>query len=144
MAIVRWRPEIGCHPMRGKIGDRKNGIQYSEAFKMEVVRDLEGGDLSFEETRRKYGIKGCGTIQRWLRKYGNGSRGKVVRVQKPEEINEVKELKKRIRQLEKALADSNIDAALERAYTSIALKRIGVTDVAEFKKKAAGKLATRR
>src|SRR5687768_9095777 len=129
--------------MRTKIGDRKAGIRYSEAVKMAVVRDLEDHDLSFNETHRKYGIKGCATVQRWVRKYGNGSRGKVIRVQNPEEINELKQLKLRVRQLERALADSNIDAALERAYTRIALKRVGITDIEEFKKKAAVQLHTK-
>ena len=66
------------------------GIRYSEAFKMEVVRELEENDLPFGQMQRKYGIKGCGTVQSWARKYGNGSRGKVIRVEKPEEINELR------------------------------------------------------
>ena len=114
------------------------GIRYSEAFKMEVVRELESNDLPFATVQRKYGIGGSWTVQKWVRKYGNGSRGKVIRVQKPEEIDELKQLKTRVRQLETALADANIDAALERAYTRIACQRAGITDVAEFKKKAAG------
>src|SRR5215216_3119365 len=96
-----------------------SGIRYSEAFKMQVVRELEENDLPFSEVRRKYGIRGCGTVQKWTRQYGNGSRGKVIRVQKPKEIDEVKEIKKRMRLLEAALADANIEAALERAYTHI-------------------------
>jgi transposase len=105
---------------------------------MEAVRELESGDLPYAEIRRKYGIKGSTTVAKWVRKYGNGSRGKVIRVERPEEINELKRLKGRVRQLESALADANIDAALERAYTRLACQRAGITDVAEFKKKAAG------
>ena len=103
---------------------------------MEAVRELECGDLPYEEIRRKYGIKGSMTVVAWVRKYGNGSRGKVIRVERPEEINELKRLKERVRQLESALADANIDAALERAYTRLACQRAGITDVAEFKKKS--------
>jgi transposase-like protein len=83
----------------------------------------------------KYGIKGRMTVANWVRKYGNGSRGKVIRVEKPGEINELKRLTERVRLLESALADATIDAALERAYTRLALERAGITDVAEFKKK---------
>lgn len=118
---------------------QNSGIRYSEAFKMAVVRELEEDDLPCEHVRRKYGIKGCFTVQAWVRKYGNGSRGKVIRVEKPEEINELKRLKQRVRQLESALADANIDRALERAFTELACERAGI-DVEEFKKKAAGKL----
>ena len=102
---------------------------------MEAVRELERGDLAYVAIRRKYGIKGSTTVAMWVRKYGNGSRGKVIRVERPEEINELKRLKGRVRQLESALADANIDAALERAYTRLACQRAGITDVAEFKKK---------
>ena len=119
------------------------GIRYSEAFKMAVVREVEQQDLPFEQARRKYGIRGCDTVQAWVRKYGNGSRGIRIRVEKPQEINELKRLKERVRQLEGLLADANIDIALERAYTELACERAGVA-VEEFKKKAAGQLRTGR
>ena len=122
--------------MTGKTSKIKDPVRYSEAFKMEVVRELEAGGESFDRVRRKYGIRGSGTVQLWLARYGNGTRGKVIRVQKPEEIDEMKRLKDRIRQLEMVLADSNVDLALERAYTRIACRRAGIKDVDEFKKKA--------
>ena len=121
---------------------QNHGIRYSEAFKMAAVRELEEQDLPFEEIRRKYEIKGTATVQKWVRKYGNGSRGKIIRVEKPEEINELKRLKERVRRLESALADANIDLALERAYTELACERAGL-EVEEFKKKAAGQLRTK-
>jgi len=113
-------------------------VRYSEAFKVAVVRELEQEGLSFEEARRKYGIRGVGTVQRWVRQYGNGSRGKVVRVERPEEINELKQLRDRVRRLEGALADANLDLALERQYTRLACERAGIKDVGEFKKKPMG------
>ncbi|HVX57879.1 MAG TPA: transposase [Candidatus Saccharimonadales bacterium] len=122
--------------MTKRLGQNCN-IRYSEAFKMAVVREVEEEDLPFEQVRRKYGIKGCETVQQWVRRYGNGTRGKIIRVQKPEEINETKQLKERVRRLERALADANIDLALERAYTKLACQRAGL-DVGEFKKKAIG------
>lgn len=115
-----------------------SGIRYSEAFKMAVVRELEQEDLPCEHVRRKYGILGCGTVQAWVRKYGNGSRGRRIRVEKPEEINEKDELKRRVRALERALADANIELVLERQFTRLACQRAGIEDVLEFKKKAGG------
>ena len=105
---------------------------------MAVVRELEENDLPWLHVCKKYGIKGCGTVQAWTRRYGNGTRGKVVRVEKPEEISELARLKKRVRLLEGALADSNLDLALERAYVRLACERAGIQDVDEFKKKADG------
>src|SRR4051812_5730090 len=113
------------------------GIRYSEAFKMAVVRELEDQDLPCEHVRRKYGIKGCFTVQAWGGKYGNGSRGKRKRGEKTEEINELKRLRARVRQLESALADANIDAALDRSFLELACERAGL-EVEEFKKKRLG------
>jgi transposase-like protein len=104
-----------------------------------LVAELERGELSFEEVRRKYGVRGNGTVNGWVRKYGNGSRGKMIRVETPEEIDENKKLKERVKRLERLLADANIDLSLERAYTRIACERAGIKDVEAFKKKAAGK-----
>ena len=108
------------------------------------MREVERGEINFEQCRRKYGVRGTYTLQRWVGKYGNGSKGKVIRVERPEEINEKEALKRRVRALERALADSNIDLALERQYTQLACERAGIKDVAEFKKKAAGKLHIKR
>jgi hypothetical protein len=106
---------------------------------MAVVRELEEQDLPFEQVRRKYGILGCFTVQAWVRKYGIGSRGKRIRVEKPEEINEKDQLKRRARALERALADANIELALEKQFTRLACERAGIQDVEEFKNKADGK-----
>jgi len=115
-------------------------VRYREVFKMQIVRELEGGQISLEEIRRKYGIGGCHAIRRWVGRYGNGRVGKVIRVETPQEINEREALKRRVRALERALADANIDLALERAYTELACERAGV-DVEEFKKKRLGSCA---
>lgn len=128
----------------GKRVGEKVGIRYSEAFKMTVVREVEEGDLPFERVRGKYGILGSATVPRWVRKYGNGSRGKRIRVEKPEEIDELKRLRQRVRLLERSLADSNIELSLERQYTRLACERAGIKDVAGFKKKVDGKQPTGR
>jgi len=119
-------------------GGIRDAIRYSEAFKMEVVRELEAGEVAFATVSSKYGIGGSGTVQRWLAKYGNGTRGKVIRVERPEEIDEKKQLKERVRRLERVLADANVELALERAYVRIACQRAGIEDVAAFKKKVDG------
>jgi transposase len=116
----------------------KPTIRYSEAFKLAIVSELERDGLSVRAIQRKYGVRGCGTVENWLLKYGNGSRGKVIRVERPEEIDERKQLKERVRRLETALASAHLDLSLEEAYTRLACQRAGITDVAAFKKKAAG------
>lgn len=130
--------------MTSKRGAIKPAVRYSEAFKRQVVRELESAELTFVEAQRKYGIRGNGLVQQWTRKYGNGTRGRIIRVETPEEIDQLKRMKDRIRQLESALAEANIDLALERAYTRMACERAGIKDVEEFKKKADGNRRTKR
>lgn len=118
--------------------ENRAAIRYSESFKLSVVRELEAEGLAFKAVTRKYGIKGNATVARWVRQYGNGTRGKIIRVEKPNEIAQMKQLKGRIRLLESALGTAHVELALERAYTGLACERAGIMDVAEFKKKVAG------
>lgn len=109
---------------------------------MEVVREMEAEGLSCNRARQKYGIGGRNTVEKWARKYGKGLIGKVIRVETPQEVNELKKLKERVKRLETLLADTNLELALERQYTRLACERAGIEDVEEFKKKAAGKRPT--
>jgi transposase-like protein len=109
---------------------------------MSVVQELEAGGLAFNAVALKYGIKGASTVQKWVRKYGHGTRGKVIRVEKPEEINQTAKLKERVRVLERTVGSLHVELALERAYTEIACERAGSGDVTAFKKKAAGSAGT--
>ena len=44
---------------------------YTLAFKLGVVAEVENGELSIKGSLRKYGIQSHGTVLNWLRKYGN-------------------------------------------------------------------------
>jgi transposase-like protein len=96
--------------MRKQVDMRKT-VRYSEAFKLQVLRELEEGRFATRSAAaRAYGIQGCGTIEYWAQKYGKGHlMGKVIRVETAKEINEVKELRKRVRDLETALADAHLE-----------------------------------
>lgn len=111
---------------------------------MSLVRELEASGLAFCALARKYGIRGTATVQRWVRKYGNGTRGKVIHVAKPEEINQQQQLKARVRVLEQTVGSLHVELALEREFTNIACERAGIGDVAAFKKKADGRPGTKR
>lgn len=83
--------------------------RYSSIFKMHVIAEVESGKLTIDAARRKYGISGAGTIQNWLRRYGKGHLlPKVVRVQHPEERDQVKLLQVQLREMESALAQSQV------------------------------------
>ena len=43
---------------------------YSMSFKLQVVREIESGELSMTAATRKYGIQARSSVRNWLRKYG--------------------------------------------------------------------------
>jgi len=106
-------------------------------FKHEVIRQLESGRFgSVSEAREHFGIPGQCTIQTWLKKYGrNHLCAKVVRVEKPDEKNQIRELKKQIRQLKEALGQTQAEKVIGDAFLEIACEELG-KDVEQFKKKA--------
>ena len=120
-------------------------LHYSEAFKRQVVQELEDGKFAtLSEASRAYGIRGGSTVSQWIRKYGNDNLlPKKVRVETLKERDELKEARKRIRQLEAALADAHIDNSLGDSYLKIACERLGI-DVSDFKKKNVTKLSALR
>ncbi len=120
--------------------DTKATIRYSEAFKLQVLRELETGKFrNVSEVQRAYGIRGSETIPNWIRRYGKSSlQRKVVRVQTPNERDELKRLMNENRRLKEALADSQLDKMLGEAYLEIACRVAGIEDVEAFKKKHAG------
>ena len=109
--------------------------RYSEAFKRQVVEELESGKFKTAfEAERSYGI-GNGSVRNWMRKYGRDNLfPKLVRIETMKEKDRKKEDRKRIRDLEAALADAHIDNCLEHAFLEIACERMGIT-AEEFKKK---------
>ena len=113
-------------------------IRYSEAFKLEVVSQIESGRYSGAHGASKaYGIKGAETVRAWLRRYGDPQKlPKQIKIMSMKEVDENAQLKKRIKELEKALADSYMKGLLSESYLEVACEDMGV-DVDEFKKKHA-------
>lgn len=109
----------------------KTCLRYSESFKLHVVSEIECGQVTIGGARRRYGITGGDTIQKWLRHYGkNHLLGKVVRVEKPEEKDRIKELEAKVRELESVLAQSQVKLFAYESLVDVAEKHYG----ADFKK----------
>lgn len=113
-------------------------IQYSEAFKRQVVEQIWRGKYrSVAHAQRAYGIRGATTIAKWVKKYGPEEiQLRRIRIETMKETDELKAARKRIRELEAALADAHMDNCLEHAFLEIACERMD-TPVEEFKKKHA-------
>ena len=82
-------------------------IRYSISFRQKVVREIEEQGITIESAKRRYGIKGSETIQKWIRKFGKYHLlGKIVRIETMEEKDQIKKMQEEIRRLKIALADS--------------------------------------
>ena len=112
-------------------------IRYSVSFKQQVIEQLESGRFgSINEAKEHFGIRGDYTVQRWLQRYGrNHLCAKVVRVEKPDEKNRIRELKKQVRQLKEALGQTQAEKIIGEEFLKIACEQLG-QDVEKFKKKA--------
>lgn len=123
----------------------KNGTQYSEAFKQQVVDAIAKGKYtSCRQAQKACGIQGSETIRRWVIKYGRDDLlPKKIRIETLKEVDMLKSSRKRIKDLEAALADAHIDNCLEHAFLQIACERMG-EEISDFKKKNALTLSTVR
>lgn len=114
--------------------EQKIIYKYSLAFKQKVVKEIEEGKInSIEEARRLYGIGGGDTISKWIKALGkNHLLAKVVRIEMQDEKDRIKELEKRNRQLEKALADEKLSNMCLESLVEIAQEKYGI----DLKKKS--------
>lgn len=100
--------------------------RYSLAFKHQVVREYEAG-AGFLELRDKYGIGGGSTIRNWVAQYGRkGTRHRMIIMQSPQEQDQVKELKQRISQLEKVVAQLTLDKLMLETTLTVIEEEMGV------------------
>ena len=118
-------------------------IRYSKAFKMQCVRDVESGKSCASMVQRNYKIKGTATVMRWVRQFGSGRYGKIIRLEKAHEVNEAGRVRSELRRLKEALADAYMELALERAFLAVACEELD-QGLEDFKKKHAGGRPTRR
>ena len=118
-------------------------IRYSKAFKLQAVREVETGESCARAVERKYRITGRGTVIRWVRQLGSGKYGKIIRVEKADEINEAARVRRQLQVAKEALADAHMELALEKAFLTVACEQLDQT-VEGFKKKHGGRPRTRR
>ena len=109
--------------------------RYSSCFKRQVVADLESGRFgTIMAAQQHYGIGGMDTIQGWLRKYGkNHLLPKVVIVQKPDEKDQIRQLKRQVAELQRVLGQTQTESVLNAEFLKIACEDLGC-DMEAFKK----------
>jgi transposase-like protein len=106
---------------------------YSLAFKLQVVQQVERGELNYEQAQRKYGIQGSSTVSVWMKKYASfeWKQLPIVSNKKTPE-QRIKELEEQLaREKEKVLvlnnvidvADQMLEANIRKKYLPELLKK---------------------
>jgi transposase len=113
----------------------KRIIRYSISFKQKVVKEIEEEGLSVSDARRRYGITGGQTIQKWLKELGRTHLlNTVIRVEMKDEKDRLRELEKENQKLKIALAE----AYLNRDCAEEVIKQAGKIYGEDLKKKFGG------
>ncbi len=91
---------------------------YSLSFKLQVVSEVESGELSIKGALRKYGIQSHSTVLNWIRKYGTFDREyQVQRLMHKTPEQKIMELEQRVKLLErqKASLEKQVEIAEEKS-----------------------------
>ena len=112
---------------------------YTLAFKLAVVEQIERGELTPGQAKDRYGIQGSSTVLYWLRRHGGAqwrkasSKGK--KVQTMSEPSKPVPPEQRIKELELQLKESQQKAAFFEAVVGVLKRDYGV----QLGKKPVGK-----
>lgn len=113
------------------IGIKRTQRDYTLAFKLSVVEQVEHGDLTYKEAQKRYGIQGRSTVLTWLRKHGHLdwstlSSSDLMRTQMPKKPALPQTPEQRIKALEAELKDANLKAQLFEAMLDVIKTEYGV------------------
>lgn len=114
---------------RISVKQKKTQKDYSLPFKLQVVYEVEKGELTYKEAQKKYGIQGRSTVLVWLRKHGSldwqtdiPMKGKLT----PQK--QIRELEKKLKRLEmqNEILNKAIEIANEKLGTDIRKKYLAL------------------
>lgn len=107
--------------MKEKISNeyiKRSQKDYPMSFKLQVVQEVERGEISSSAAARKYGIQGSHTVVCWLRKYGNFDWENQTPSNMPKsQQQKIMELEQKVRLLEKqkAFLEKQVETADKKA-----------------------------
>jgi transposase-like protein len=113
-------------------GIKRTQRDYSLAFKLSVVEQVEKGELTYKQAQRCYGIQGRSTVLVWLRKHGlqdwadpSGRARSGCTMPKPD--SKLLTPEQRIKELETQLREAQEKSALFEAVLDVMRKDYGIT-----------------
>ena len=79
---------------------KKTQKDYSLAFKLQVVDEVEKGELTYKAAQLRYGIQGRSTVLVWLRKHGRLDWKESEAMKKDTPNKRIRELEKKLKALQ--------------------------------------------
>ena len=128
-------------------GVKRTQRDYSLAFKLTVVDQVEKGELTYKQAQEKYGIQGRSTVLVWLRKHGrqDWSQGASIRSGRSLTVTDPKDLtpEQRIKELEQQLQIMSQKAQFFEAVVNVLEKDYGVSIVKKRPGKSSRKVKSK-
>ncbi len=119
--------------MQEKASQMESGIKrtqkdYTLAFKLSVVEQVEKGQLSYKQAQERYGIQGRSTVLVWLRKHGRlgWSPAASCAAMPPDKTPTPLSPEQQIKALQVQLQEANEKARLFEAVLDVLKKDYGV------------------
>ena len=100
--------------------------RYSEAFRIQVVREYEQAGMSLTKLHQRYGVS-IHTLKKWIAKYSTqGLRYNLMTIQTPEERDRVKELEAENARLKLLVADLTLEKAILESTIAVIEETYGI------------------
>lgn len=115
-----------------KVQLKRTQKDYSLAFKLQLVDEVEKGLFTYKQAQLKYGIQGRSTVLIWLRKHGRLEWKESGQMKKKAPSKQIKELERKLKRLEaeKEILNAAIDIADEMFNTEIRKKYLPLSQAA--------------
>ena len=108
---------------------RRSQRDYTLAFKLAVVEQVEKGELTYKQAQERYGIQGRSTVLVWLRKHGRqgwGHAASCAAMPPDKKTPAPVTPEQQIKALEVQLKEANEKARLFEAMLEVLKKDYGV------------------
>jgi transposase-like protein len=115
---------------------KRSQRDYTLAFKLQVISQVEKGDFTYKQAQYHYGIQGRSTVLVWLRKHGNLDWSKPSMHHLMSKSNETPAQK--IKRLERELSDERLRNTMLNTMIDISDEQYGT----QIRKKYSTKQST--
>src|SRR6266481_6770230 len=107
------------------LGNKRTQRDYTLAFKLQVVEEVEKGISTYKQAQRRYGIQGRSTVLVWLRKHGTLD-WTLPKLRTLSTTEKEKTPEQRIKELETALETEQMKTLFLTTAIDIAEKQYGM------------------